>query len=270
MEYSHALILALVEGITEFLPISSTGHLILSSKVLGIEQTEFVKSFEIIIQLGAIFAVIFLYHKTLLTNSAVWKRIIIAFLPSAVFGLVFYQLIKQVLLGNTYVTLVALFVGGIVLITLELFYKEKDLPAARLPVGQGRQEHHAEKIEDISLQKALAIGLCQSLAMIPGVSRAAATIIGALFLGARRKTAVEFSFLLAIPTMFAASTLDIIKTNFSFSSYEYSLLAVGFIGSFIVAILAIKFFLQFIKNHTFIPFGVYRIVLALLFWIFIM
>ena len=256
MTYLHALILSLVEGITEFLPISSTGHLILTADLLKITQTNFVKDFEIIIQLGAIFSVIALYWKTLTTNIETWKRIITAFIPTAIIGFILYKIIKSFLLGNTYITLIALLTGGIILIVLELIYKEK--------------EHHVGKIEDMSYKNAFLIGVVQSLAIIPGVSRSAATIIGALFLGTKRKTAVEFSFLLAIPTMFAASGLDIVKGNFtSYSGQEYLILAIGFIGSFIFAILAIRFLLDFIKKHTFIPFGVYRIILAIIFWLLI-
>lgn len=256
MTLFNSIILSAVEGITEFLPISSTGHLILTSNILSIAQTDYVKDFTIIIQLGAIFAVIFLYSKKLLTNKNIWMRIIVAFLPTAIVGLVLYKLIRYFLLGNTYVTLLALFFGGIALIILELLYKEK--------------EHHIEKIEDMSFKNAFLIGVFQSLAVVPGVSRSAATIVGGLFLGTKRKTAVEFSFLLAIPTMFAASGLDILKSNFfSYTSDQYFFLFVGFIGSFIVAIITIKFFLDFIKNHTFIPFGIYRIIVAILFFLLI-
>lgn len=256
MTLFNSIILSIVEGITEFLPISSTGHLILTSNILNIAQTDYVKDFEIIIQLGAIFAVILLYSKKLLIKKDIWTRIIVAFLPTAIVGLVLYKFIKYFLLGNTYITLLALFFGGIVLIILELLYKEK--------------EHHIEKIEDMSFKNAFLIGVFQSLAVIPGVSRSAATIVGGLFLGTKRKTAVEFSFLLAIPTMFAASGLDILKSNFfSYTFDQYFFLFVGFIGSFIVAIITIKFFLDFIKNHTFILFGIYRIIIAILFFLLI-
>jgi undecaprenyl-diphosphatase len=251
MDFLHTIILSITEGLTEFLPISSTGHMILVSKILGIEQTEFVKSFEIIIQLGAIFAIIFLYWKTITRNIKVWKKIITAFIPTAIIGLLLYKLIKTFLLGNFLVTVLALFIGGVILIILEKIHKEKD--------------HHSDNIEKISFKNAFLIGVFQSISVIPGVSRSAATIIPALFLGTKRKTAVEFSFLLAIPTMFAASGLDILKSSFSFTPNEYYLLAVGFAGSFIVAILAVKFLLNFVKKHTFIPFGIYRIILAVVF-----
>ncbi len=255
MDYLQALIFSIVEGFSEFLPISSTGHLVLTADLLKIPQTDFIKSFEIIIQLGAIFAIIFLYWKKFIENKKILGKILTAFLPTAILGLLFYKIVKSFLIGNTELTLAALFLGGIILIALELIYKEK--------------EHHVDKIEDLSLKKAFLIGIFQSLSMIPGVSRSAATIIGGLMLGTKRKTAVEFSFLLAVPTMFAATGLDIAKSNFSFTVNEYSLLAVGFLGSFIVAILAVKFFLNFIKNHTFIPFGIYRIILSILFWLII-
>ncbi len=256
MNYLDVLILSIVEGITEFLPISSTGHLILASEFLKIKQTDFLKSFEIIIQFGAILAIVFLYWKTLINNKKIWEKILIAFIPTAIIGYIFYGIVKNYLLGNTYITLMSLFIGGIILIILELIYKEK--------------EHHAEKIESISSKNAFLIGVFQSISMIPGVSRSAATIVGALFLGAKRKAAVEFSFLLAIPTMLAATVLDIYKSSFSsFTNQEYIFLTIGFIGSFIVSIFAVKFLLKFIKNHTFIPFGVYRIILAILFWLFI-
>jgi undecaprenyl-diphosphatase len=256
MSILNALILSVVEGITEFLPISSTGHLILASDILKIVQSNFVKDFEIIIQLGAILAVVVLYFKTFIQNKKVWTRIIAAFLPTAIIGYALYKFVKTFLLGNTAVTLWALLIGGILLIILELIYKEK--------------EHHAANIESISLKNAFIIGICQSLAVIPGVSRSAATIIGALFLGTKRKAAVEFSFLLAVPTMLAASGLDIVKSNFSdYSQNEFLALTIGFFGSFLIAILAIKFFLNFIKNHTFIPFGIYRIIVSILFWFLI-
>jgi undecaprenyl-diphosphatase len=263
MDYFQAIIFALVEGITEFLPISSTGHLVLTAKLLNIPQTEFVKSFEIIIQLGAILAVLFLYWKTIWTNKKVWKPIILAFIPTALVGGILYKLIKNVLIGNEFITLSALFIGGIVLIAIELFFKDKD------PSASSGRKGEVAKIEDITPKNAVFIGLFQSISIIPGVSRAAATIIGAMLLKTQRKTAVEFSFLLAIPTMFAATGMDLIQTKFSFTPYEYSVLAVGFIGSFIVAIFAVKFFLKFIQNHSFSTFGIYRIVLAFLFFLLV-
>lgn len=251
MNFFQAIILSVVEGISEFLPISSTGHLILTSNILKITQTNFVKDFEIFIQLGAILSIVFLYFNKF-KNKEIWKRILVAFLPTAIAGFLLFTVIKSYLLGNLYITLVSLFIGGVALIALELIYKEK--------------EHHVDKIEKISLKNAFFIGIFQSVAVIPGVSRSAATIVGALFLGTKRKAAAEFSFLLAVPTMIAASGFDVLKSNFSYSFYEWSILAVGFGGSFIVAIIIVKIFLKYIQNHTFIPFGIYRIVVSLIFW----
>lgn len=255
MDILQAIILSIVEGITEFLPISSTGHLVLTAKLLNIPQTEFVKSFEIIIQLGGIGAIVFLYWNLLTTDLKVWARILAAFIPTAVIGFLLYSIVKNVLLGNELVTVLALFIGGILLIVLEFVYKE--------------QEHHVASISAIPLKKAFLIGVFQSIAMIPGVSRSATTILAGLFLGVKRKAAVEFSFLLAIPTMLAATILDIAKSDLTYIRQEYMLLLIGFIGSFVVALFTVKFFLKYIQHHTFIPFGVYRIVLAILFWFFI-
>jgi undecaprenyl-diphosphatase len=255
MDILHAVILSIIEGITEFLPVSSTGHMILAAHLLRISETNFVKSFEIIIQLGSIFAVVVLYWRTIMQNRKAWKSIFFGFLPTAVVGLTVYRIVKDVLLGNVSVTLWALLLGGIALIVVELLHKEKD--------------GAIDKIENITVKSALIIGLFQSLAVIPGVSRSAATIIGAMLLKTKRKTAVEFSFLLAIPTMVAATGLDVIKMKFAFTPQEYELLAVGLFGSFVVALLAIKFFLKYIQKHTFIAFGVYRIILAIVFFFFV-
>lgn len=252
MDIIQAIILAVVEGISEFLPISSTGHLVLTTEILGISQTDFVKSFEIIIQLGAILAVVTLYWKTLIKNPIIWQKIIIAFIPTAILGLIFYKIIKEVLLGNPLVTVLALFIGGIILIILEKMYQEKP--------------HHLEEISKMSTKQALGIGLIQSFSMIPGTSRAAATIIGGMFLGLKRSTATEFSFLLAIPTMTAATGLDLIKSDFAFSGQEYLLLAIGLVGAFITALLVMKWLIKYVQKNTFVPFGIYRIILALVFW----
>lgn len=254
MNLLHALIFGIVEGITEFLPISSTGHLMLTARVMGLSQTEFIKTFEIVIQFGAILSVIVLYWKTLLVNIEVLKRVILAFIPTAVLGLLFYKIIKQFLMKNSQVVLWSMFIGGICLIVFELLHKEK-----------------YDAIEDIGnmpYRTSILIGLFQSIAMIPGVSRSAATIVGGLVLGLKRKTIVEFSFLLAVPTMLAATVLDLMKNVNQFSAAQINFLSVGFILSFIFALLSVKFLLNFIKHHSFISFGVYRIVLALSFWVF--
>lgn len=255
MNFIQAIILSIVEGFSEFLPISSTGHLILASNILKIQQSEFVKSFEIIIQLGAILAVAVLYYRRTLLNKVILKKTIAAFLPAAVVGFTLYKFIKHILIGNTIITLLALFFGGIFLIFFEYIYKEK--------------ESHVSKIENISYKSAVIIGTFQSLSIIPGVSRAAASIIGGMFQNLKRSTAVEFSFILAIPTMLAAIGLDLVKTSLQFSAEEYLVLGVGFIGAFIAALAVVKYFLRFIQNHTFIPFGIYRIAVSVIFWFLI-
>lgn len=255
MDLLNSLILGIVEGITEFLPISSTGHLILASEILNISQSSFIKSFEIIIQLGAILAVVVLYWKLFL-NIENLKKIIIGFVPTAIIGLALYKVAKTYLIGNSAVVLWALFLGGVFLIVFEMWHKE----------GGSADEG----IERISYKQAALIGLCQSVAIVPGVSRSAASVVGGLLAGLKRKTIVEFSFLLAVPTMLAASGLDIVKNAGSFSADQFGFLAVGFVTSFAVAIFSIKFLLGFIKKHNFVPFGIYRIILAVAFWFFIL
>ena len=256
MTYLHTIILGIVEGISEFVPISSTGHLILASTLLHLEQTDFQKSFQIAIQLGAILSVVVLYWRALMVNFEILKRVITAFIPTAILGFLFYKIIKRVLLGSNTVVLYSLLIGGIFLILFELWHREK--------------ESASEELSGISYSKSFMIGLCQAVAMIPGVSRSAATIIGGLILGIKRKTIVEFSFLLAVPTMVAATGLDLMKSGGHFSMEEFYLLLMGFVSSFITALLSIKWLIHFIKNHTFISFGIYRILIFLLFWFVIL
>ena len=251
MTLIDGILLAIVEGVTEFLPISSTGHLLLLGKLLGTQSSTFTKSFEIIIQLGAILAVVSLYFRQVITNIKLWKILLVAFLPSMVVGLVFYNLIKSVLLDNNFVTLSALFIGGIVIIILEKRNKN--------------DEHATSSLDKITYKQAFLTGVCQSLSVVPGVSRAAATILGGMFLGMSRKSAVEFSFLLAIPTMFAASALDVYKSFDVFTIQSVPVLISGFIISFVVALIAVKWLLGFVGNHSLLPFGVYRIVFAILY-----
>ena len=251
MNYIDAIIFGLVEGITEFLPISSTGHLMLTAQLLGLGQTEFIKTFEIAIQLGAILSVVVLYWRSLLVNLEIAKRVITAFIPTAVLGLLLYKIIKKYLLASTTVVLWSLLLGGIFLVVFELIRREKD--------------ETVDELSSIPYASCVMIGLFQAISMVPGVSRAAATIVGGLILGIHRKTIVEFSFLLAVPTMLAATCLDVYKNAGSFSSEQMSFLAIGFVVSFVAALAAVKFLLNFIKYHTFIPFGLYRIGIVLFF-----
>ncbi|MBM3943156.1 MAG: undecaprenyl-diphosphate phosphatase [SAR202 cluster bacterium] len=252
MNILEAIVLSIVEGLTEFIPVSSTGHLVLTADLLGISQTNFVKSFEIAIQLGAILAIVILYWNKLLLDKQVMARVAAAFLPTAIIGLLLYNFIKGVLLGNTLITLAALLVGGIALIAIELMHKE--------------QADHTSEIEELSYPKAFLIGLIQAISVIPGISRSGASIIGGLLLGMKRRPSAEFSFLLAVPTMVAATGFDLFQTGFAFSGREFLLLAIGFVGAFATALLAVKFFLRYISSHSFVAFGIYRIILAVLFW----
>lgn len=250
MGITESLILGAVEGITEFLPISSTGHLILASSLLGVAQTHFLKSFEIAIQLGAIAAVIALYWRQLL-QIEVLKRLVVAFIPTGIAGFALYGFIKSHLIGNSAVVLWALFLGGIALIIFELLHKEEgDATPA---------------IADMSYKQSAIVGVFQALAMVPGVSRSATSIVGGLLAGMKRVAIVEFSFLLAVPTMLAATGYDLLKNASSFSAQEFGVLAVGSVTSFFVAMLAIRFLLSYVRSHSFIIFGVYRIAVAVLF-----
>ena len=250
LDAAHAVVLGIVEGITEFLPISSTAHLILASKALGLRDTEFLKSFEIIIQLGAILSVVVLYWKRFL-NVEVLKKLVVAVIPTGVIGLTVYKAIKGYLLGNVAVVLTTLLVGGVALIIFERFQQRDDRDV---------------DFSEISYRKAFLIGLFQAIAVIPGVSRSAATIVGGSLLGVSKRTIVEFSFMLAVPTMIAASGLELVK-NRSAIGGNFDILAIGFIVSFITAILAIKSFLGYIKRRDFSAFGWYRIVLAVVFYL---
>lgn len=252
MDFLTAFILGIVQGVSEFLPISSTGHLILASHLLGLKHTEFLKSFEIAIQAGTILSVVALYWRSLLVDFEVIKRLAVAFLPTGVLGLTLYRLIKGYLLGSETVVLCSLLIGGILIIAFERWYREG--------------ENATGEIRAMSYKNALIVGLFQSVAMIPGVSRSAATILGGLLLGLKRKTIVEFTFLLAVPTMLAATGYDLIKSGSQFSAGQVQYLLAGFVTAFVVALLSIKFLLRFIKTHTFVPFGIYRIVLVV-FWV---
>lgn len=255
MDLLDAIILGIIEGLTEFLPISSTGHMILASAILKLQNPEFLKTFEISIQLGAIFAIVLLYAGQLLSNLRLYKKLILAFLPTAVIGLLFYKIIKTYLF-NPIVVSIALIVGGILIILLD----------KRITSDKSK----LEKLENMSNRGAFMIGLCQSMAVIPGVSRAAATIIGGVFNGLDKKQATEFSFLLAIPTMLAATGYDLLKTPASLAKQEFILIGLGSVASFVFAWIAVKLFLKFIERHGFTFFGYYRIILGVIsLWYFL-
>ncbi|OGG45266.1 undecaprenyl-diphosphatase UppP [Candidatus Kaiserbacteria bacterium RIFCSPHIGHO2_01_FULL_50_13] len=266
MTFLESILLGIVEGATEFLPISSTGHLILASSVLGLPHTEFLKSFEIAIQLGAIASVVVLYWRSFL-DIELLKRLAAAFIPTGILGFLLYPYVKEYLMGNMAVVLWALALGGIALIIFERWHRE--LPCSTYEVEHGGKPVGCD-VRDITYQQSVFIGLFQTLAMVPGVSRSGATIIGGLLLGLRRTVIVEFSFLLAVPTMLAATGYDMYKNAGVFAADQFLLLVVGFITSFIVAMFAIKWLLRFVQTHSFTSFGVYRLLLVLVFILFVL
>ncbi|MBI4848944.1 MAG: undecaprenyl-diphosphate phosphatase [Nitrospirae bacterium] len=250
-EVIKAAILGVVEGVTEFLPISSTGHLILAGDMLGFTG-ETAKTFEVFIQLGAILSVVWLYRAKVLSSikgigtqktNRFLLNLLIAFLPAAFFGLLAHSFIKHHLFKPLTVA-VALIIGGIVILVIERVVKK--------PV--------VNDVDEVSYKQAFGIGMAQTLSLFPGVSRAGATIMGAMCFGLERKAATEFSFFLAIPTMFAATLFDLLKSFHSLAAADLPLFAVGFIVSFFSALIVIKAFLGFVTKHTFDSFAVYRIV----------
>lgn len=251
----QALVLGVVEGLTEFLPISSTGHLVIFSHLLGVVQTDYTKTFEIAIQGGAVLAVLVLYGNKL-ARWAVLKRVLIAFIPTGVVGLLFYKTVKTYLLGNISVILFALAIGGIALILFEYIYAYRT-----------NKEVKDVDISQLSLGQLLSLGLWQCVALIPGVSRSGATIVGGLLLGIPRTTIVEFSFLLAVPTLLAATGLDLVKNAQLFTADQSITLLIGLITAFVVALISIRWLLKYVQQHTFTTFGVYRIILAAVMWL---
>lgn len=251
MTILHSIILAIVEGLTEFLPISSTGHLILAQHFLHIPETEFTKTFDVTIQFFAILAVVWQFRRQIILSTKYWKNTFLAFLPTALIGFILYRYIKSYLLGNVYITVYSLFLGGIALLLFDYLYSHK-------------KNGNTLKIVSLSPIRSFTIGLFQTLSVIPGVSRSAASIIGGLSTGLTREQAVEFSFYLAIPTMAAASGYDLLKSNLQFNSSELVILLIGCLLTFISATLAIKTFLNYVKKHNFFYFAVYRIILGVI------
>ena len=264
MTILHGLILGIIEGLTEFLPISSTAHMIIAAEWLKIPSTEFLKTFTISIQLGAILAVVVLYWKKIWGSWSLIMKLGAAFVTTSLIGLAAYKLVKGYLMENIPLIAGALLAGGLAIIILERYYSKKK--SASPETGQD--------LDSISYKQAIGIGACQSLAMVPGVSRSAATILGGLGFGISRKNIVEFSFLLAIPTMAAATGLDLYESRgvlMNLGGYDLTVWIIGFAAAFVTAVIGIKFFMKFIQKNDFAPFGWYRIILgAIIFaWLFI-
>ncbi|MCR4276524.1 MAG: undecaprenyl-diphosphate phosphatase [Candidatus Roizmanbacteria bacterium] len=251
MNIITATILGLVEGITEFLPISSTAHLIISSKLLNVPATEFQKFFEVFIQSGAILAVVFIYWKIIIKNKSLLINIILSFIPTAVVGLLLHKVIKGVFFESFTLIAASLFVIGLFFIIFEYLLKKKIVKTDK-------------KIIQMTIVQALLIGVGQSLAVVPGVSRAGAVILTMMILGFNREESALYSFVLAVPTLLAASLLDFIKTDpqLIFTGNNPLFLFIGLITSFFSALIAIKWFVSFLQKNSLSGFGVYRIVLA--------
>ena len=258
------IILALVEGITEFLPVSSTGHMILVNQLIGGEYLSptFINSFLIIIQLGAILSVVVYFWKDISPfvgtkkefglRLQLWMKIIVGVLPAMVIGLLLDDIIDKYFMNNTLIIAITLIVYGVIFIGIEVVYKLKNI------------KPKVKKFSGLKYRTAFLIGFFQCLAMIPGTSRSGATIIGALLLGLSRPLAAEFSFYLAIPTMFGATALKLLKNGLAFTQMEWSYLALGSAIAFVVAYIVIKWFMDFIKKRSFASFGLYRIILGII------
>lgn len=253
MEIFHAIILGIIEGLTEFLPISSTGHLIVAADLMGLDQDAHNTAFKIIIQLASILAVFMTYAERFHPSQyQLWMKIFIAFLPIAILGFLFADTIETLF---TMVTVAWMFIiGGVIFLLVEHFYKES--------------QHTVHNLDQLTYRQTLWVGFAQIFALIPGTSRAGATIIGSMLTGLDRKTSAEFSFLLALPVLTATSSYSLIKHYDAFAQTSFIPLIVGFIVSFLVAWLSIKLFLKFLQHFTFRAFGIYRIFLGtvLLIW----
>lgn len=251
MSILDAIIIAIVEGLTEFLPISSTGHMVITSAILGIGDDEFTKLFEIVIQLGAILAVVVLYWKKFFVFNKnripFYIKLILATIPALILGFLFHHKIKD-LMGSPMVVAASLFLGGIVLLFVDNWFTNPTI----------------DKDEKVSNFRAIRIGFFQCLALIPGVSRSAASIIGGMQQKLTRNAAAEFSFFLAVPTMFAATCYDLYKSKDALANNtgNFQLLAIGFVIAFVVALIAIKFFIGVLKKYGFRVWGVYRILVG--------
>ena len=254
MDIFQAIIIGIIEGFTEFLPISSTGHMIVASNFLGVEESEVTKAYEVVIQFAAILAVMLLYREKLSFKKIdLWMKLFVAFLPLAIVGFLFKDTVKA--LFSVEVVAWMFIVGGVVFLIVEYFYDET--------------KAHTVDVERTTYKQAFAVGAAQVFSLIPGTSRAGSTIVGGLLAGLDRKSAAEFSFLLAIPVMAAVSGYDLLKHYREFVEGAWGAYAIGFVVAFVTAYATIKLFLAFLQRFTFVPFGIYRILFgALLLWIY--
>ena len=248
MDIIQAKIIGIIEGFTEFLPISSTGHMIVASKFMGIEENALMHAYEVIIQFAAIMAVILIYREKLTFKKIdLWMKLFVAFLPLAIVGFIFKDVIKTLFTVQTVAWM--FIIGGVIFLVLEYFYEEK--------------EYHVKEVEKVSYLQAWWVGFAQIFSLIPGTSRAGATIVGGLLTGLDRKTSSDFSFLLAIPVMGAVTAYDLLKHYQDFADANWGAFVLGFVVAFVVAYITVKLFLVFIQKFTFVPFGIYRIVFGI-------
>ncbi len=249
MDILQSVIMGIVEGFTEFLPISSTGHMIIVGDWLGVKQDSVVKAYEIIIQFAAILAVVLNYKEKFSPKKiTLWMKLAVAFFPLGAVGFLFAKQVKAMF--SIEIVALMFIIGGIIFLVVEKFYKPK--------------EHFIDDVEKVSYKQALWIGVAQVFALIPGTSRAGSTIIGAMLVGLTRKASAEFSFLLAFPVMCATTAYDLVKHRHElFTDANFTVLVVGFVVAFIVAYATIKLFLKFLEKFTFVGFGIYRIVFGL-------
>lgn len=253
MNIIHVLVLSIVEGITEFLPVSSTFHLILTVKLLNISQNDFVKLFEVFIQAGAILSVVLIYFQSIIKDRELMKKTVVSFIPTAIIGFVLYKFIKTVFFNSPYLMTSVFILFGIIFLVVEYLVNQKKIKL------------HMD-VKNLSYQQAIIVGLIQSLAVIPGVSRAGAVIISMMFLGYKRDESARYSFILSIPTIFAASFYDLYKMReVAFQNMNNAgLLLVGFIGAFICSYFVIKWLLAYLQKNSLVLFGWYRIVLGII------
>jgi len=249
LDIFQAIIIGIIEGFTEFLPISSTGHMIVASKFLGIEESALIKAYEVIIQFAAIMAVMLIYREKITFKKIdLWQKLFVAFLPLAIVGYIFKDHIKALFTVETVAWM--FIIGGVIFLVVEYFYEEK--------------KAHVTHVEKVNYKQALWVGIAQIFSLVPGTSRAGATIIGGLLVGLDRKTSMEFSFLLAIPVMAAVTGYDLLKHYQDFADANWGAFIIGFVTAFIVAYITIKLFLVFIQRFTFVAFGVYRIIFGII------